>query len=157
MIEDDGVVFTNLNGISWEFNNNTWALKEFDAQGSLRGTRVDRMEEPGEWPTRTLPGPLIIHTGGDLNCGTVEEYVEESMGMVNTLVPAGVIELERRMGTIAIKYYGLEWLVADCAIDDFPHLPKQALYPTVSDWSVSYRVFAGYMVGRTSGRPYSLV
>lgn len=155
MIEDNGLVFTNLNGQRWVANNNTWALKESNPEPSFKSTPIERSQEPGEFPTRTHPGALMLHYGGDLICDTVENYMVQYLTAVNVWVPAGIIERERKMGVISIKYYGQEWLDGDCTVDGYG-FPMQALYPTVTEFTVSFKVFAGYMIGRISGRPISL-
>jgi hypothetical protein len=156
MIEDNGVIFTNLNGQQLALNNDIWPLKSFEIEGSMRGQRIEKMEEPGEWPTRTQVGALLIHCGGDLLKDTSDTYIAERMRAMNILVPAGVIEQERRMGTLTVKYNNFEPLINDCTLDDYPMLPMQALYPSVTEYTMTFRIFAGYMIGISSGRKYVL-
>lgn len=156
MIKDNGLIFTNLNGQQWLINNDIWPLKEFTPEGSIRGNRVERMEEPGEWPTRTQVGALLIHCGGDLLEDTSGSYIVERMRVLQILIPAGVIEQERKMGTLTIKYEDFEPMYNDCTLDDYPSLPMQALYPSVTEWSVTFRIFDGFMLGQNTGRAYTL-
>lgn len=156
MIEDDGVIFTNLNGQQLKLNNDIWPLKNFEVEVNMRGERIDRMEEPGEWPTRTQVGAALIHCGGDVLKNTSDDYITERMRAINILVPAGVIEQERKMGTLTLLYNNFEPLINDCTLDGYPSLPMQALYPSVTEYSITFRVFAGYMIGRNTGRKWSI-
>ena len=156
MIEDNGVVFTNLNGQSALFNNGTWPLRSFEVNGNMRSSPVERMEEPGEWPTRSTPGALLLHCGGDLLENDSDAYMIERIRVLNILIPAGIVNNERKMGTLTLLFNSIEPLVGDCTLDDYPVLPMQALYPSVTEWSITFKVFAGYMIGRNSGRLYSI-
>ena len=156
MIEDNGVVFTNLNGQTLALNNNTWALTSFEPEGSMKSTPVERMQEPGEWPTRSIAGALLIPCGGDLLLNDSTAYMAERIRALNILVPAGVVNSERRMGTVTLYFNGLEPMYNDCTLDDIPHLPMKALYPSVTEFLITFKVFDGYMIGRNSGRYYTI-
>jgi len=156
MLEDNGVQFTNLNGQTVSFNNATWPLKEFEVEGTMKANRVDRMQEPGEWPTRTIQGATLIHCGGDLLLSTASAYIAERIRVLNILVPPGVINDERPSGVLTITYTDLEPMIADVALDDYPQLPMKALYPSVTEFSITFRNFSGIFVGRNSGRFYNI-
>jgi hypothetical protein len=156
MIEDNGLVFTNLNGQSAAFNNDIWPLKKFEVEGNMKSTPVDRMQEPGEWPVRTIPGSILLHCGGDVLKNDSAGYIAERMRVLNILIPAGVVNNERKMGVVTLLYVGWEPMIADWTLDDYPQLPMEALYPSVTEWGFTIKVFAGYMIGRGSGRLYSI-
>lgn len=156
MIEDNGVKFVNLNGQTLLLNNDTWPLTSFEPEGSMKSTPVERSQESGEWPTRSIPGALLIPCGGDLIKNTSGAYIAERMRAMNILVPAGVVETERKMGTLTLSFTDFEPMYNDCTLDDIPHLPMRALYPSVTEFLITFKVFDGYMIGRNTGRFYTI-
>lgn len=155
MIEDSGLVFTNLNGVSWTFNTDTCPLKEFIVEVDMVGTEIKRMQEPGIWPHRTSPGKMLMHIVADILRDTSATYIADRLTLLNTLIPAGVVELHRKMGTIKLHYVGQEWMSADCTLDAYPSMPLQALYPSVSEVDITFKTFTPYLTG-VSGRYYSI-
>jgi hypothetical protein len=156
MIKDNGVVFTNLNGQSVSLNNDTWPLKEFTPEVDIFGEEVKRMQEPGIWPNRTVLGKMLMHCGGDLLLNDAYAYITERMRAMQILVPAGIINNERKMGTITLLYDNFEPMYNDCTLDAYPSLPMQALYPSVTEFSITFKVFDPFLIGRNTGRFYSI-
>src|SRR5215831_7227085 len=156
MIEDNGLVFTNLNGQSWTWNNDTCPLTEFDPETEIFGTEVKRMQEPGIWPHRTILGKCLIHITFDILRDTSADFISDYLTLKNTLMPPGVVEMTRKMGVLKIQYVGQEWMQGDCALDGPLSMPFQALYPSVASGQLTFKIFRPYMTGIASGKLYSL-
>jgi hypothetical protein len=149
--------FQNLNGAIWQFNTDTWPLKEFEVDGDIRSDEVARMQEHGIWEARTYLGKLLIHTTGDALFNTPEDYIAARLNMLNTLIPAGVIESARRMGRLFIGFDGItEDFYQDCTFDGYPTLPMMALYPSVTEFQITYKLFKPYMIGVQTGKFYTI-
>src|SRR5881392_2127656 len=132
MIEDNGLVFTNVNGQSITFNNDLLPLKEFIPEYEMSGVEAKRLQEPGIWPHRTVPGKLLIHTTSDILYNDSASYIAARIKIMNTLIPAGVLLKDRKLGQLKLHLVGQEWMYNDCTIDGTPSAPMQALYPSVT-------------------------
>jgi hypothetical protein len=149
--------FINLNGQIWHFNTDTCPLKEFTVEVDSRSEEVPRMQEHGIWPSHTYQGKMLIHINGDLLYNTPQLYIAGRLQMLNTLVPAGVVVNTRRMGTIRMQYTGQEVMYSDdVTLDAMPSVPMRALYPSVTEFDITFKVFRPYMIGAGSGRFYTI-
>jgi len=147
----------NLNGQIWSFNTDTWPLKNFEVDGDVRNEELQRMQEHGIWESRTYLGKVLIHTLGDALYNTPQDYMVGRLGMLNTLVPAGVIETARRMGRLFIGFDGItEDFYQDYTLDGYPTLPMLALYPSVTEFQITYKLFRPFMIGVSSGKLYTI-
>lgn len=152
--------WTNVLGQSYTFNTALIPLKEFVVEGEVRSEEVPRMQEHGIWPAYSYSGKMLIHINGDILCNTAAEYIQERMKMMQALVPAGIVVNSRKMGDITMQYTGMEAMrtepLTGATLDDYPQIPMRALYPSVTEFDISFKVFRGYMVGAGSGKPYSI-
>ena len=119
------------------------------------GEEHKRMQEPGVWPHRTIPGHMLLHLTGDILQNSAAQYITDRINMLQILVPAGVVELQRKMGKIRMQYTGQEVMQNDCTLDAYPSLPMQALYPSVTEFQVTFKVFDPFMIG-VSGKRYMI-
>jgi hypothetical protein len=80
--------------------------------------------------------------------------------MMQALVPAGIVINSRKMGDISMQYTGQEAMITEpltgACLDDYPQVPMRALYPSVTEFDITFKVFRGYMIGAGSGKPYSI-
>jgi len=153
----DAMSFTNLNGQVWQFNTDTCPLKEFDVETSNRTIDVPRMQEHGSWPAYSYQGPMLIHITGDLLYNDATTYMSGRIQMLQTLVPAGVVVKDRTMGTIRITFTGQEPMYSDdVTLDALPSIPMRALYPSVTEFTITFKVFRPYLIGAGSGKFYTI-
>lgn len=154
----DKLDFTNLNGQTWHFNTDTCPLKEFIVEIDSRSEEVPRMQEHGIWPAYTYQGKMLLHLNGDILENTPEQYIASRINMLNILVPAGIVVNTRRMGTITMKYSGMaeDMYQDEVTLDAMPSLPMRALYPSVTEFDITFKIFRPYMIGKSSGRYYTI-
>ena len=152
--------WTSTLGQSFTFNTALIPLKEFTVEGEIRSEEIDRMQEHGIWPAYSYSGKMLIHINGDILCNTAAEYIQQRMLMMQALVPAGVVVNTRKMGDISMQYTGMEPMITEpltgACLDSYPQIPMRALYPSVTEFDITFKVFRGYMVGAGSGKPYSI-
>jgi len=150
----------SINGLSFTFNTATIPLKEFVVEGSIRTEEVPRMQEHGVWPAYSYSGPMLIHINGDILCNTAGDYISQRMQMMNALIPAGMVVRDRKMGDISLQYTGYEAMVTEpltgACLDDYPQIPMRALYPSVTEFDITFKIFRGYLIGAGSGKPYAI-
>lgn len=152
--------WTNTQGISFTFNTDVIPLKEFTPETDIRSEEVSRMQEHGIWPAYSYGGKLLIHINGDILCNTAAEYIQQRMLMLQCLVPAGLVVNTRKMGDIRMQYTGMETMVTEAltgaCLDAAPSIPMRALYPSVTEFDITFKVFRPYMVGAGSGKFYTI-
>jgi hypothetical protein len=153
----DAMNWTNLNGQVWQFNTDTCPLKEFTVEVANRTVAVERMQEHGEWPAYSYQGAMLIHINGDLLYNDATAYMAGRIQMLQTLCPAGVVVNTRRMGTFNITFTGQEPMYSDdVTLDALPSIPMRALYPSVTEFDITFKVFRPYLIGAGSGRFYTI-
>lgn len=154
------LTWTNVQGQSFTFNTDVIPLKEFTTEVDIRTEEVERMQEHGIWPGYSYGGKLLIHINGDILCNTAAEYIVQRMNMLQCLVPAGVVVNTRKMGDISLQYTGMETMRSEsltgACLDAAPSIPMRALYPSVTEFDITFKVFRPYLLGAGSGKPYTI-
>jgi hypothetical protein len=150
----ESIYFINLRNQRWDFNTNTCPLKSFEIDGETRMTDRSKAEEAGDWPGYNYLGRQLIHLAGDLIGDTSEEYITRRLSMMSIICPPEGRQRNRRWGSLYIKYYGQETLQADCTVDGYPDLPMTGQNPTVTTYTVNFKIFNPYWQGVITGNKY---
>jgi hypothetical protein len=151
--------FVNIRGQTWQFNTADNPLKNYEVNSDIRpeGDDQERMQEHGTWPHRTYMGKVLIHLTGDLMRDTASAYIAARMSMLDIIYPQNEIQVERKLGTLYLKYTGMgEDMKGDVTIDGGIELPIPALYPTVTEYHVTFKAFSPFFTGASSGRNYHI-
>jgi hypothetical protein len=149
--------FTNNNGLTWHFNTDTCPLKEFEVDVDIRTEEVPRMQEHGLWPSYSYAGKMLLHLTGDILQATPQAYIADRIQMLKVLTPAGVVVTHRTIGKITMQYTGQETMYNDSVtLDAAPSIPMHALYPSVTEFQITFKCFKPYMIGAGSGQFYSI-
>ena len=138
----------------WTFNTNTCPLKTFEIDGELKTTDRPKMQEPGDWQSFAYLGKLLVHLAGDLIGDTSEEYIDNRLRFMRVICPPWQPQPQknRAWGTLYIKYYGVERFKGDCTCDGVPDPGDMGFNPTVSEYSVTFKVFNPYWIGDSGNR-----
>lgn len=112
------------------------------------------MQDAGDWQSFNYLGPQIIHLAGDLLADTTEAYITSRLDMMRILCPPPGRQKYRRWGELYLKYYGQEIMKNAVTLDGYPDIPVDGTNPTVSPYTVNFKVFDPYWIGVGTGTTY---
>lgn len=149
------ITYTNLSGASIEINepapNFRYPVFNFDMPVYYEGQPQSKMQQPGEWPTFNYPRYRTFEFTGAILGNDAEGYNDAVGDLKQVLQPPYMFYEERRHGRLSLKFYGdATTYYADVQVVNFS-IPKEANYPSVSDFSLSLRSFEPYLRVTGSG------
>lgn len=154
----DKVDFRNINGEIWHFNTADCPLHDFSIDYDVRpeGEEQNRMQEDGIWPHYTYVGKALVHLEGAILADTTADYVTKAMNINRIILPIPKQrQTVRKLGDLIMRYTGMtEDMIASCGLDGSPLMPKAANFPTVSEFTITFKIFDGYFVGVATGNYY---
>jgi hypothetical protein len=140
--------FKNVTGQTVQFNTTTLPLTDFNVDVEHRRTERQKQQRHGIWPSFTLLGRMLIHIEGDILYNTSTEYITARLDMLDKLYPFNYERnpTARKMGTLFLQYTGQPVFETDVALDGYPEIPMQALYPGTTPYLITFVSFTPYML-----------
>ena len=143
------LIYTNNAGGSIELNEEPpgfrFPLREFEMPMYFEGQPQSKMQAPGEWPTYSYPRYRTFELTGDVLGDTAEGYNDAVGDMKEVILPPYAFYEARRHGRLSIKFYGdATTYYSDVQLVTLS-TPKIANYPSVGEYSISWRSFEPYL------------
>lgn len=145
----DHIIYTNNTGASIEINeeppNFRYPVFEFEMIVYNEGAPQSKMQQPGEWPTFMYPRYRTFEIAGAILGNDAEAYNDAVGDLKQVLQPPYQFYETRRHGRLTLQFYGDgTTYYADVQLVTLS-IPKKANYPSVSDFSLSWRSFEPYL------------
>lgn len=149
------VTFKPEAGSSIVLNSEYYPIDEgFEVEVEFSDVSVKKFQRPGEWPTFGYPGASIIACEGHIFGASKADFWTKRNAFLIALTPPNAEQLKRRHGVVTIADSdAAEPMFGDCRIvNRVAHLEN--LSPERCPYLVTFKVFATYLTGVASGRPY---
>src|ERR1051325_6542407 len=104
----DKVQFKNNSNVTIDLHTDQISITDFNPVVTQRpGESRPRMQEHGEWPTRTYRGGMSIDIEGDLLAESASDYFDLRQSILNVLFPdPTAIVVFRRDGFLRVRFTG---------------------------------------------------
>lgn len=152
--------FHNVDGAhTFAFNDVTSPLNTLDVTVDPRvNTDRAKMEQHGINPTKSKRGGMSIHIEGAMFKDTTDNYVayRKTLALALFGVPTDLVVFddERKLGTLIVRFDGeTEDWETDCTITAYTN-PIKGLYPTLSEFAVTFFSWTPWFTGVTSSNYY---
>lgn len=137
-----------------QLNTDTWPMHDFITEDAVRGTQRDRMQLPGEWPSFTYQGAMLLHVNGDLVCDTTEAYNIERVRVKTLLSHAPTARQRQRIwGYCTLQYYGMNPMTNDYVMQQV-EMPLQALSPSIGPYQFTFKFFDPFWTDVLTGEKF---
>ena len=147
-----------MDGAVIEINTNIYPLHDFDPTVSERTvTDRDKMQAHGQWPTYSYRGGMDIHFEGDIFGDTSDDYWTNRLALVAGIFgsPDAAIT-DRKLGDLIIELSGLtDRMQTEVCVTAWS-APIRGLYPSTSEFAVTFHSWTPYFIGISSGTKYYL-
>lgn len=143
------ITYTNVAGASITINeappNFRYPVFTFDMPMYMESQPQSKMQQPGEWPTYMYPRYRTFEFTGAILGNDAEGYNDAVGDFKQVFQPPYAFYEQRRHGRLFLQFYGdATTYYADVQLANLS-VPKEANYPSVSDWSMSLRSFEPYL------------
>ena len=133
-----------------ELNDLNYPLHVCEIETTLDPREFKKMSESGEWPTYTYPGAMTIHAEGDIvgYGGTPSnDYVAKRMALLDAVLPPIGVLQARHHGTVRIRLDGMTENADALVVITQQSIPMKSLYPSISEFSITWKAFLPYFTG----------
>jgi len=146
-----------VSGSSITLNDLNYPLSSFEPEVDREDKQYKKWVAHGEWPSFSYAGAMripaegrILATGAD-DTARATDYVTKRLALCDAFLPSATTPLTSRPhGYLRIKLYGMaEAADADGHIISF-RAPMQALYPSNSEFFVTFKLFTPYFTGAST-------
>jgi hypothetical protein len=149
------IIYTSVYGGSIELNeappNFRYPVFEFEMPTFFEQQPQSKMQQPGEWPTYSFPRYRTFEIAGAILGNDAPGYNDAVGDLKQVVQPAYSFYTERRHGRLSLQFYGDgATYYADVQLVTLS-IPKKANYPSVSDFSLSWRSFEPYLRNAAGG------
>lgn len=144
----DQVIFVNNAGSQIELNEATnprYPLIEFTMPVTYTNDPVSKMQRPGEWPTFAYPRFRTFNLRGDILGTSTSDYNDAAGDLLQVVQPPYTYYELRRHGSLRLRFYGDATVYYAYVILVSLEIPKEALYPSVSPYTIVWRSFEPYL------------
>jgi|SRR5678815_3459461 hypothetical protein len=142
------IVYTNNAGASIELNEAPpfrFPVFEFEMPTYMESSPESKMQAPGEWPTFMYPRYRTFEISGAILGNDAPGYNDAVGDLKEVIQPPFQFYETRRHGRLVLQFYGDgNSYYADVQLASLS-IPKQANYPSVSDFTLSWRSFEPYL------------
>lgn len=153
------LVYIPASGSSVTLNDLNYPIHEFDVETLLDPRDAKKMGQPGQWPTFSYPGAMIIHAEGRiLGSGVTpsNDYVTKRLALLDAILPPIGTLTSRIHGTLRIQMDGwTETADADVQVTQ-QSVPMRANYPAISEFMITWKSFLPYFEGNSTATKYQL-
>lgn len=146
-------------GSTVTLNDLNYPLHVCEIETTLDPREFKKMSESGEWPTFTYPGAMTIHVEGDIvgYGGTPSvDYVTKRLAILDAVLPPIGVLQARHHGTLRMKLEGMSENADALVVCSQQSIPMKSLYPSISEFSVTWKAFLPYFTGVSSQTKYQL-
>jgi hypothetical protein len=149
------IVYTNIAGASIELNeappNFRYPVFTFEMPTYQEGQPQSKMQQPGEWPTFSYPRYRVFNLTGAILGNDASGYNDAVGDLKQVVQPPFAFYDQRRHGRLSLVFYGDgATYYADVQLVTLD-VVKEANYPSVSDFSLSWRSFEPYLRAASTG------
>jgi hypothetical protein len=138
--------FTNVNGMSCDFNDQWLPFNSFDTEVDVRMTEREKALQHGLYPSSTYLGKRLFHCDGDILELSSEDYWTRRLSLIAALTPRPHIGVE--VGTLELTFDGWEESVTSaCTLDGWPDLPLGGASPSRSPFQINWKAFDPRLYG----------
>lgn len=144
----DQIIYTNNAGATIEINEETnfrFPVFEFEMPTYYEGQPQSKMQQPGEWPTFQYPRYRTFDIAGAILGNDAEGYNDAVGDLKQVVQPPYAFYDLRRHGRLTLRFYGSATQYYADVILVHLTIPKIANFPSVSDFSLSWRSFEPYL------------
>lgn len=143
-------------GGSITLNDLVYPVHQFDVETMIDNRDAKKMAQPGEWPVYAYPGSMTIHCEGRILGASSSDYVTKRLALLDAILPPIATLTSRIHGTVRIQMDGWAETADAEVIVTQQSVPMRAMYPSISDFMITWKAFLPYFEGNSTLTKYQL-